>query len=288
MPRKIYLVAHYGAYKAFEDYCVGLVSLLKGTTTVVFHDESEIPVPTQSDDTYLFFSYIPPKFYRYHISGKYNHIHLINTEQSTREIWKVMLQHYTKHKIQIYDYDLYQAQKRSDDCGYMGLKYIPYQITEKENKYLTNLIAESPKYYNVAICSVNQSRRRANIYNQLESRGVKVIDVSGWKEERDRKIAQAQMLINIHYDSEYQIFEHFRCDRWILAGMLTVSERSLSDSVLDCKDLVIFEDYQYIVNKIIEIIANYDRHYQQYLEKLSLSGNQIINDRRQKLTQFTK
>ena len=276
MQPKIYLVSHNDAYKAFEDYCQGLLLTLPNVSIIVFCDESEIPV---TDDRYFFLSYIPPKFYKRYLSGKHSQLHLINTEQSTRPVWTLMLQHYSNHKIKIYDYDFYQAKTRAEQTKEQ-ICYLPYQISDKEDHYLTNLVKESPKYYNVAICSVNASKRRANIFRLLQQQGIKVIDVSGWKESRDLLIAQSQILLNIHYDNDYQIFEHFRCDRWILTGMLTVSEKSLSDDLLDFKDLLIIENYDRLIEKIIEIVANY-KHYQElYLKKLFSVKNQIICDRK--------
>jgi hypothetical protein len=279
MKNKIFLLSHYLAYPAFEDYCLGLKTVLNTYEIKIidYHDEDDIPSAIMNpDDIYLFFSYIPPKFFKKHITNHHQHIHLLNTEQSTRPVWSLMIQHYTKYGIKIFDYDFYQATMYSSDPI---RSYLPYQITENENKYLTELIKNSPKYYNVAICSVNQSKRRANIYNQLQQRGLKVIDVSGWKDKRDSKIAESQILVNIHYDTDYQIFEHFRCDRWVLTGMLVVSETSLSDDSIDYKNLLIIESYQNIVDKIVAIVANYQTYYPQYLEKLLLCKKQIIDDR---------
>jgi hypothetical protein len=184
-----------------------------------------------------------------------------------------MIEYYNKQGITIFDYDYQQSLIHK-------FKYLPYQITSDETNHLTTLIMNSNKYYHVALCSVNQSKQRLNIYTQLKKKGLNVIDVEGWKDDRDRKIAKAKILVNIHYDSDYQIFEHLRCDRWILSGMLVVSENSVSDDTSDCKDLIITTSYDRLVDNIVKILDNYQEYYTHYLEQLAIQKPIICEARR--------
>jgi hypothetical protein len=247
---------------------------------VVYTESSEIPSPITGEEIYLFINTMIPRFVNLYLSGRHKHIYIVNTEQSTRPIWSLIINHYIKMGITICDYDQYQTQIAQKLVTNHKVWYLPYQITLQEDQYLSSLIHKTTKRFNVAFCSTNKSKRRTSLKAQLEQRGLTVIDVTGWNQDRDVQIAQAQLLVNVHYDDNYQIFEHMRCDRWILSGMLVVSESSLSDPLLDCKDLVIIEPYLEMADKITQIIANYDHYYSQYMGRLLIKKKQIIGDRR--------
>ncbi len=71
--------------------------------------------------------------------------------------------------------------------------------------------------------------RRAYIFNQLQKRGIAVNIIKEFGELRDEKLAKNQIIINIHYDSDYKIFESCRCIPWITAGYTVISENSLDN-----------------------------------------------------------
>lgn len=280
---RLYILSHQSGYLAYENYCVNLVDILCHyfqIRTIIYDNDSDIPSPLSPNDRYIFLNYITPRFINLFINDKHQHIYLINTEQSTRPLWTLILTHYIEMGIKIYDYDQYQAKTMFHS------KYLPYQISSEEINYLNDLIINTPKCYHVAFCSVNKSKKRLGMYKQLENIGLKVIDVNGWDKRRDMSIASAKILINIHYDKEYQIFEHMRCDRWILSGMLVISEESVSDDILDCKDLMISAKYETMVEKVLNIITNYDEIYSQYSQKLSLKKDSIIQTRHLYCQQF--
>lgn len=307
---RIYLISDQSGYHAFEDYYYNLKKTLKHLThwkikIIVYQHDLVIPKPkpiqsassSSSYPIYIFMNHLPPFFEQMWINKNQSQYHcqmyLINTEQLTRSSCSQRILFYLDQGLLIYDYDLFQTKMINQQiiskptsapsstpspiprCREQ-VYYLPYQIRSREIKYLQTLIKQNKQIYDVGFCATNQSQRRLNIYHQLKQNGVKVIDIYGWKENRDRLISQCKILINIHYDQDYQIFEHFRCDRWILAGMLVVSETSLSDSLLDCTDLLIIVPYQQIVNKIIEILQNYDHYYQQYLNRLHSIKKQLI------------
>jgi hypothetical protein len=289
--RNLFLVTHQTGYRAFEDYYVNLKYCLKcyfEVHVIIYRDENEIPRPSDSQEVYMFFGSITPRFLNLYIAGKHRQLYLINTEQSTRPLWSLIINHYIKMGINICDYDLYQTDltRRVLKSQVNSVYYLPYQITKEETTYLTSLVRKSRKSYQVAFCSTNQSKKRVTLYNQLISRGITVMDVQGWGQSRDESIAKSQILINVHFDSDYQIFEHMRCDRWILSGLLVVSEESRSDTQLDCKDLLIIEAYDRMVEKIVEVLDHYEEYYAQYLQKLMSQKKQIMVAREKHCQQF--
>lgn len=287
--RRLYIVAQKNAYRAFEDYYESLRNMIRKlceTKVVIYDIESDIPLPTSDEDIYLFLSCITPKFYKLRIEGKHQHIYMINTEQSTRPIWSMIIKHYTNKGLTIFDYDKYQTEFAKNMVSGARICYLPYQITKSETERLTSLIMKSNKLYDVAFCSTNNSKKRTSLYKRLENRGLKLTNIYGWKDGRDHRIAQAKILVNVHYNEDYHIFEHLRCDRWILSGMLVVSEDSLSDELMDCKDLMIITKFEDMVDKIIEVIINYDYYYSQYLDQLSIQRENIVKDRHKYFNQF--
>jgi len=267
---QLYIIAHHSAYRAFEDYYDNLSKLIEKkykVTIIIYENQKEIPIDNQG--VYLFFGLIPPSFM------KLPHVYLLNTEQISRKIWSLIIKNYIDAGRIIFDYNLYQT-RLSQSSSHI---YLPYQIDPDEDHYLTSLIEQTPKKYDVAFCSTNGSKRRNLIFSQLVEKGLNVIDVTGWKSSRDRDIASAKILVNIHFDTDYQIFEHMRCDRWIMAGLLVISENSLSDSINDLGNLVICDQYENLVDRIIDVVTHYESYYYQYLMKLGQEKSSIIVNR---------
>lgn len=279
----LYIISHRIGFRCFEDYCNNLMKKLKKTHDVkilIYSNQQEIPINNQN--LYLFCAHIPSNFIDLWKTKQHQAIYLINTEQLSRKVFFNLIQSYIDMGITIIDYDLYQSQIYRSTSHI----YLPYQYDIDEDKYLSSLILKTQKKFDVAFCSTNKSEKRKTIFDQLIKNGLSVIDVTGWKNQRDEKIASAKILVNIHYNSDYQIFEHFRCDRWILSGLLVISETSLSENLLDVKDLIISGKYENLVSIICNVIKNYESHYVDYKKKLSIYKENIINNRNQSFEYF--
>ena len=64
-------------------------------------------------------------------------------------------------------------------------------------------------------------------------------------------IGKAKILLNIHYNEEYKIFESIRCEPWMACGLTVVSESSLDDSTR-----CIHVPYKELVDKVCSILQN--------------------------------
>ncbi len=219
------------------------------------------------------------------LSGKI--IYLLNTEQNTKKMSVKMFYKNLNLKVDLLnkgvkflDYSLMNINYYKDNIkSYSKSYYIPYQFNDKEVLDLQDKL-EQKKVYDVAFCSVN-SERREYIFNELEKNGIKCINVIGWGSKRDKLIAKAKILINIHKHNDFNIYETIRCDRWIFSKMLVVTENSYNDELNDIKELLIIEIYDNIVNKIIDIVNNYDLYYDLFLQKYK-ENIDIIKSNRQK------
>lgn len=283
----IYIVSSFLNYHYFQDYCDSLINnkYSYGNHTIkLLHYLDPKQLKLNLNDFYIFCQVIPDIFLKKPIKYK---LCLFNTEQlSAKESHRIsvsdMIKSVLNLGIPVIDYDLYQSTLLSNEKHI----YLPYQCYDKENKYLRRLVNNTPKIYDVGFCCVGKSVRRKAIYDELIKRNIKVVDIMGWKTDRDVKIAQSKILINVHHEEDYQIFEHLRCDRWVLAGQLIVSESSLSDDLLDVKDLIIFEQYNLLVDKVKEIVKNYDEYYLKFIDKLKSTKREIINQRSDKFKNF--
>lgn len=269
----LYFVFPERCYAGYEDYYRGILSFeeLKESKLIVYMSVSEIPL----DDScyYVFFGVVPTMCDT--LSNKL----LINMEQLSRPIWCSLIVDYKSRGVKIYDYDLYQSLT-------YGLLYLPYQLSKLELAYLSDLLLEKEKKYDVTICSENGSLRRSKIVVELRNRGLKVENVCGWHGVRDDAISSSKLLLNVHYGEDYCIFEHLRCDRWLLSGQLVVSETGLSDGLLDVRDLLIMVPYEDLVNTVCHVLEDYERYYSVYMSKLLLSRSEILIGREMLLRDF--
>jgi hypothetical protein len=104
--------------------------------------------------------------------------------------------------------------------------------------------------YDIVFCG-ELSEYRDIILRQLEERGKTVKRIDGiYTEERDRLIGKAKLLINIHYNENYRIFESIRCEPWIASGMKVLSETSMDDS-----PRCICVPYEELVDKACELTS---------------------------------
>lgn len=270
--KNIHVVCDQIEYKYFSDYCESISKYISVSFLIVDDVKNIIINP---DDIYLFCHQIPIAQY-----AEFKNIYLINTEQLTKEVNSQYIKMIQEKEIKIIDYDLYQSKLFNNF-------YLPYQLNPEENQRLSLLVQKTPKIYDIAICTnTDNSIKRTSIVNELIKNNLTVIDAVGFTHERDVKISQAKVLINIHWREDYQIYEHFRCDRWIFAGMMVITENSLSDALLDINDLLIIEKYDNFVNKTLDVIANYETYRSQFLSKFKDNKKKLADQRSQYCQNF--
>ena len=229
----MYVVCKHHDYRFFHDYLTALQPYLP-------HTVIDSVDTLDMNHVYIFVLSIPDQFV------SYPNIMYLNTEQLTQPRWFHQVCSYLQRGIRVLDYDLYQSRMTGSSLH----RYLPYPYEPD----LTELVRTTPNVYDVGICSINSERRHAMAL-ALSRRGVHVVDICDWGKERDRRIAQCRILLNVHYAENYQIFEHVRCDRWIMAGMHIVTEPSLSDPLLDIRSFMTIVAYDNMVEKIIELLT---------------------------------
>jgi len=157
---------------------------------------------------------------------------LYNCEQITRgdELAKVVKTASNPVITEVWDYS-------AENCKILaanGVKarHVPLVSPAFYIEQIKALRLTNPPLYDVGFCghmyhSVNG--RRQDVLQGLRDAGLSVLSVTDFGEERDKKLAQARVILNVHYADDYQIFEQARCDVWLRAGVPVVSETSLDD-----------------------------------------------------------
>ena len=122
----------------------------------------------------------------------------------------------------------------------------------------------------------NISEYRQTIINNIKIKNVNIDIIDGWKKERDFELFSHKILLNLGYTDKYKIFESLRCDRCIFNKMIIISDKKEDIELYYLKNYIIFEDYDKIADKAIEVLNNYDMYYKQLgLDTLDLKTLQI-------------
>lgn len=229
-----------------------------------------------NNDIYIFVLSLPEKFI-----PNTNVLHL-NTEQCTIPVKQNYVASLLNNGIRVVDYSLENIQLLNKT----NLLHLSYQFDETDINKLKHFVTTIDKTYDVAFVG-SRSKKRDYILEKLQENDIKVVIVdSQWGDARDKTIASAKMLLNVHYDDDYNVYESLRCDRWVFAKMLTISEMSINNNALDINKLVIFENYDKLVETVIKISSDYEVHYNEFLTVYDESIDAIRRQRLMNLKHF--
>lgn len=164
-----------------------------------------------------------------HASPVYSYpIILYNTEQMTR---RNMLEGFLKRAKQtdvaeVWDYSVANLAILAEH-GIVG-RHVPVRTAVSRAQEMREDISGQRQIYDVGFSGV-LSNRRAAVLLGLQQAGLRVRNVPIFGRARDRALAQALCMINIHFADDYRVFESTRCDPWLTVGVPVVSETSLDD-----------------------------------------------------------
>jgi hypothetical protein len=103
------------------------------------------------------------------------------------------------------------------------------------------------------------SDRRMNILQGLTAKGYEVVRIAGWGEDRDREIMRCKIVVNLHYDMTYQLYEGVRCDRLVMAGCHVVSENSIDDGFNDLKGYISISPYTGVIDDCEKVLKGWKK-----------------------------
>lgn len=216
------------------------------------------------------------------LSYPVKYVSVVNTEQLTRFEWCQLINKYKNLGITVFDYNYYHCKKYK-------LVHLPYVYNKHEIKQLRLLRRNSIRSdrLKIAVCMSMSQYRRDILNNLITTYGnaIEITEVTCCGLNRDKQIAECDLLLNIHFDNSYKIYEHLRCDRWVWAGMPVITQSSLGlhkrcynlDKSHIYQQGLIISDY----DKLVISIGKYkDKHKHKFSilnDSLCLKIKSIVN-----------
>jgi len=255
-----YIICDKPLYPVIEDYILSFYKKLNAKI-LTFNNPDEIP-KLNKNDIYIFVKNIVTEHLE-QLNNENTNVYLLNTEQLVLFDHKLRLNAYPKY-IKMLDYSKANLKYYN---GYYT-KFLQYQLNFDE-------IYNLSKTKDICIMS-NLTDYRNKIINELTNKGVNVDIISGWKIERDKTLFTYKIIINLGYSDKHKIFESLRCDRCIFNRMIVISDKKEDIDLYYLKDNMIFEDYDKIIDKTIDVLNNYEMYYKKLgLDTLDLNTLQI-------------
>ena len=242
------IVADDSVYKYFIEYMTTFESYIPITKSQLdkykLEDCEEIIAVQRG-------TWLPENVYQYKIR-----IGIVNTEQlcdkSVMDRVIAEINHVaekTKHGFHIYDYSTTNC-KFLEKEGFAVI-YHPYRSSPFEKDFLQSL-QSVPKRFDIGFVGAINNRRQY-ILDALQSAGISICIINDFGKERDAKIAECRYIMNIHYASHFTIFESIRCNRWLDAGYLVISETSTDTPR---SSLLFQSDYDTLVSYTIQLLSS--------------------------------
>ena len=242
---KCYIICEKELYPVIEDY---ILSFYKKINAIIILYDKPNEIPEMNNyDTYIYVKHMH-KEQLSQLNSNTKNVYLLNTEQLVLFDHTPRINAYPKY-IKMLDYN--KANLKYYDGYYT--KFIQYQINNDE-------IYNFPKTKEICMMS-NLTDYRKKIINELKEKDVNIDIITGWKKERDEKLFTYKIIINLGYSDKHKIFESLRCDRCIFNKMIVISDTKEDIESYNLKNYMIFEDYENIANKAIEVLNNYDTYY---------------------------
>jgi hypothetical protein len=162
-------------------------------------------------------------------------------------------------------------------------KYVlPYQINYSE-------IYNTYKQKDICLIADCFPVNRQIIIDALKAKNIIVDIISGFGKKRDEELFKYKILLNISFQKDFNVFESIRCDRCVYNKMIVISDVKKNNETHHLKDYVIFEEYENIPDKVVDVIKNYDYYYDKLfknfdIEQISYKINDISKELVEKLS----
>lgn len=134
--------------------------------------------------------------------------------------------------------------------------FFPYTYNPNDTIYQM----ESSDDYDVGIV-LTSSQHRMILINKLKTTGLKInIITKKYGIIRDSEISKCKIIVNIHFTKESNILESIRCYPILFKKIIVISEESIYDPNIELNNLIIYESYDNLIDKIKEVLKNPSIH----------------------------
>lgn len=246
--RKFFILIDKNIHKYAIEYCESICKKINNCVLIIYPDEFNESLHN-NNDIYIFFGLHCTK---YPIINKKN-VYYVNLEQLTRkEMLKIVL---NEKQLNLCDYSLGNIsilQKHN-----INSIYLPYQVNYSE-------IFNYEKIYNFSVCC-SWNPRINSVFDAISLKYKDCFSIGKprlWGKERDNILFKTKVLANVHHrEFHYNVLEEIRITRCILNKVIVVSEYSVEWEKYPLSKYVIFVDYKNMIEKIFEVLENYDDYY---------------------------
>jgi hypothetical protein len=254
-------------HRCIEEYFRNVGRLFTEAKTMVYKVDSEFAL--EPNTTYVFFSAIPAKFTNWD-ENSHKQIILVNVDQlSQKNGYGDRVNHIKQciaKKIRVLTHGV---SYRSESIT-TKMPHFPTVIDEVESAELKKMIESKPFEYDFVVCG-GQTPHRVSRIKRLEEQGLKILFLNNdWGVARDRKIASAKILINLHAFDDYHTYESVRCDRWLGAGKLILSEPCCPESYHGSDQFMHIAEFESMAQIAKDLLANFEFNQQNLLSKMNL------------------
>jgi hypothetical protein len=153
-----------------------------------------------------------------------------NTEQLTREDCRYFANSQISNQNihEIWDYSIINVEIWNS-LGFLNTKHIPLKIWPDYQNKLMSYKTESYDF-DVGFCGWVGGEHRYSIINNIKQNNISIDLIENlYGEERDKRLSKCKIILNMHFNESYKIFEQFRCFAWLDIGKTVVSENSLDN-----------------------------------------------------------
>ena len=250
----------------FIDYINSIIYTYKNN----YNDEIELIedlndlqtkiIQNHSKDRFFFLQTVPV-----YLNAQEKRIYLINTEQLSKQEWVERISNYPPN-IKIIDYSL--ANMNYLEPYRTPIYYLPYTVNINE-------IMNLPKTYDICTVMGCLGDYRNHILNQLTEKNMNLTIIENkYEMERDEILFQHKILLNIHFNERFEVFEEMRCNRCILNKMIVITQKSktvenygafqkLRNHIIEC-------EYDDLVNTVIDVSNRYEEYYHKLFDNFNL------------------
>lgn len=186
----------------------------------------------------------------YHNRKKGN-MFLLNTEQMTMPSYSsAVINEVLKSGLPVIDYSMENIKLLTAKYPTVKCIHLPFPINITHHTKTNN------------VCSLGNSPHRKAVMESIKD----CIDFNGkWGSDRDVLIQSSKILVNVHYNETYNIFETIRCYHALEYGTLVVSEPSILMNDILLKDSIIFAKNSECIPEIVDRVLNrYSVIYDEY------------------------
>jgi hypothetical protein len=156
---------------------------------------------------------------------------LFNTEQLTRPD---VVDFYKNQKDNPIIYEIWDYSKSNifllNQLGITNTKFIPLKIWPSYQKQLVSYNSTNTYNFDIGFVGWVHGEKRTNILQKIIDSGISIDIIQDlYGEQRDQRLAKCRMILNIHFNENYKIFEQYRCFAWLDIGKEVLSENSLDN-----------------------------------------------------------